>query len=263
MNSNTERIIFNKDLSLLFPNNFRFGCEFEFYINGNNKIEIIEELKAIAKSDILINLDEIPQEEDRNKCLCLKYDSSLENSGVEISTPICSYQDLCKYIGHISYIIDMYGTTNEDTGFHIHISMKDKNSMDFYAFILLCNEANLLNSWGNRNSYSLNPMNILNYVNQKEAKKIKNKKGRVWSIERRGEAHIEIRTIGGGSYHTKVEKIYKELDIFIKIFQQSLEDMSKNSFYKTILTNHIKVLKETDIKKEKQFQNFIKNINPI
>ena len=31
-----------------FPDNLRFGCEFEFYISGNNTKEIIEELKSIS-----------------------------------------------------------------------------------------------------------------------------------------------------------------------------------------------------------------------
>ncbi|MEA3523461.1 MAG: hypothetical protein U9R50_10870, partial [Campylobacterota bacterium] len=197
---------------ITYPDNFRFGCEFEFYINGENYDNIVEELQIISGSDILINLKEIPKEKDSHNCLCLKYDSSLGGSGVEISIPICSYDTLSYYIDHVLYIIDQYGSTNEDTGFHIHISLDEEIEMDFYAFILLCSEAKLLNNWGERNQYSINPMEILNFLNEQEAKELKNRKGRVWSIERRGKAHVEIRTIGGLFYHTKTTKIYKELD---------------------------------------------------
>jgi len=246
-----------------FPDNLRFGCEFEFYISGNNTKEIIEELESITGSDILINLNEIPIEKDSYDCLCLKYDSSLTESGVEISTPICSYDTLRYYIGHISWIIEEYGTTNEDTGFHIHISMEDKENMDFYALLLLFDNANLLDSWGERNGYSLNPMEILNCLNEEESKKLKDKKGRIWSIERRGNAHIEIRTIGGVAYHKETSKIYKELDLFIKIFQESLEDMKLNSHYEIVLENHFKILNNTNNKKIERFQDFISTINPI
>jgi len=249
--------------NIIYPDNFRFGCEFEFYINGGNYENIIEELQRVSGSDILINLDEIPKETDRHHCLCLKYDSSLGGSGVEISIPICSYDTLCYYIGHISYIIDEYGSTNEDTGFHIHISVNEEIDMDFYAFILLCHEKNLLNNWGDRNQYSLNPMEILNFLNEKDARELKDQKGRVWSIERRGKAHVEIRTIGGLFYHTQIEKIYQELDTFIKIFKQSISDMKKNDNYRVVLQKHLKVLNTTSQEKTKRFQNFIATINPI
>jgi hypothetical protein len=265
--SKTKRIL-KKDLvpqgsKIFYPDNLRFGCEFEFYINGNNQELIVKELERISGSDILINLDEIPKEKDIHECLCLKFDSSLGSEGAEISVPICSYDTLCYYIGHILYIIEEFGTTNEDTGFHIHISTTEKEEMDFYAFILLCNEANLLNNWGNRNQYSLNPMEILNFLNEKEARKLKNKKGRVWSIERRGQAHVEIRTMGGLSYHIKVEQIHKELDMFIEIFKQSISDIKENIQYKEVLKQHLEILKNTNKNKTERFQKFIATINPI
>lgn len=265
--SNTRRISKRTTVpprsEISYPDDLRLGCEFEFYINGDNCDNVIEELRCIAGSDILINLDEVPQESDRHDCLCLKYDSSLGGSGVEISIPICSYDTLLYYIGHITYITEEYGTTNEDTGFHIHISTDKNEEMDFYAFVLFCHEKNLLNNWGNRNQYSLNPMEILNFLNEKEAKALKNKKGRVWSIERRGLAHVEIRTIGGISYHQKVENIYHELDMFIDIFKLSIENVKNNSHYKNVLKKHLKMLDNTSAKKTNQFHDFIATINPI
>ena len=266
INSKTQRILKKSIVparsKISYPDTLRFGCEFEFYRNSGYE-EIVEYLKNISGSDILINREEVPKETDRHHCLCLKYDSSLGGSGIEISVPICSYDTLCYYIGHISYLIEEYGTTNEDTGFHIHISIEEEQEMDFYAFVLLCSEADLLNNWGDRNQYSLNPMEILNFLNEKDARALKNKKGRVWSIERRGVSHVEVRTIGGVSYHSKVEKIYEELDAFIDIFEQSIADVKKNDTYKILLEKHLQILKKTSEKKTKKFQDFIATINPI
>lgn len=265
--SNTKRVLKRKTVPeksrINYPDSLRLGCEFEFYMNSGTVDHIIEELKSIAGSDILINLDEVPKESDSHHCLCLKYDSSLGGSGVEVSIPVCSYDTLLYYIGHITYIIEEYGTTNDDTGFHIHISTNEEKEMDFYAFVLLCNEEGLLNNWGNRNQYSLNPMEILNFRNEEEAKKLKNKKGRVWSIERRGLAHIEIRTMGGVSYHKKVEKIYHELDAFIDIFNQSIDNLKENPKYKSVLEKHMEILNNTSANKTKKFHDFIATINPI
>lgn len=264
---NSQRIVKSKNPPtrsiISFPNSLRFGCEFEFYITGNNCNNIIEELKLISGSDILINLDEIPCEADAHHCLCLKFDSSLGASGIEISTPICSYDTLLYYIGEISYIIEEYGTTNEETGFHIHISVDEEIEMDFYAFLLICHNQNLLNNWGERNGYSLNPMEILNYLDEEDARKLKNKKGRVWSIERRGKAHIEVRTMGGMGYHNQIPKIVKELNSFIGIFKKTLNDMRNDEEYKTILKEHIVKLGQTSKAKTVRFQDFIRTINPI
>ncbi len=129
--------------------------------------------------------------------------------------------------------------------------------------ILLCNEADLLNNWGQRNQYSINPMEILNFLNEEEARALKNQKGRIWSIERRGLSHVEIRTIGGLSYHTKTTKIYEEVDTFIEIFKQSITNIKEDPHYKIVLQKHLKILGDTNTKKTKKFQDFIATINPI
>ncbi len=249
--------------NIIYPDLFRFGCEFEFYVNENRYDAIIEELHFISGSDILVNLKEVPKEKDNNECVCLKYDSSLGSTGVEISTPICSYDTLCYYIGHISHIINEYGTTNEDTGFHIHISVNEDISMDFYAFILLCNDRELLNNWGQRNRYSLNPMEILNSLQAEDAKELKDRKGRVWSIERRGNAHVEVRTMGGTYYHTKTLQIIEELDSFIELFKLSISSIQTNKKYIEIYKQHRKVIQNKSAEKVERFREFVRTIDPI
>lgn len=167
-----------------------------------------------------------------------------------------------EYISQITNIIDQNGSTNESTGFHIHISTIDENmEVDFYKFMLLCNEAALLNNWGNRNAFCLNVMDVLTVLDMKEAKKLKNKKGRVWNLEKRRENsrtnHIEIRTIGGTSYQRKYEQILNELDKFIEIFNRSIKNENKDEEYKAILQKHIKILESSSPKRRDKFLQLI------
>ncbi len=240
--------------------NLKFGCEFEFYPNINLEDELIDALKDILKPKISLkqNLDE---NDDFN--MNYKIEPSLyAMGGKEITTPICTYEELKEYIVSICKIIDNNGSTNEDTGFHIHISTDDEDlELDFYKFMLLCNEADLLENWGERNSYCLNVMKVLNTLDMEEAKVLKNKKGRVWNLEKRKEKgiinHVEIRTIGGTNYQTKVEQIFKELEQFIQIFNRSLKDGKKDDEYKIILQEHIKLVNSAPREKREKFLEII------
>jgi len=234
----------------------QFGCEFEFYPNTMLEDEMIESLSNVLKdkTSLKINLD---SNDDNN--MNYKNEPSLSSmGGKEITTPICSYEDLKHYIASICKIIDENAQTNEDTGFHIHISTIDKNKeVDFYKFMLLCNEYSLFNNWGDRNIYCLNVMEILTVLDMEQAKKLKNKKGRVWNLEKRKETgannHIEIRTIGGTNYQRKQEQILNELDRFIKIFIRSINDGKKDEEFKTILGNHIKILRSATPERKEKF----------
>ena len=174
----------------------------------------------------------------------------------EITIPICSYKELKEYISKICKLINSNAQTNGDTGFHIHISTIDKSlNIDFYRFMLLSNNESLLNNWGGRNKFSLNVMDILDFLDLEEARKFKNKKGRIWSLEKRGNNHIEIRTIGGAGYETKVEQIFFELDKFIEIFLICFEKPDKS--YITILEEHMKKLKDSPKEKRDKFLEII------
>ncbi|PCI30167.1 MAG: hypothetical protein COB67_02460 [SAR324 cluster bacterium] len=248
-----------------YNDKFRFGCEFEFYFHNSSTEALIDDLLSISGADLLINLKKVPDDEDKNHCLCLKYDSSLGGAGVEVSVPICSYDVLSHYIGYISYFIDKHeATTNEDTGFHIHISLDDEDAeVDFYAFMLLCDEASLMDNWGDRNRYSLNPMEILNNLPQEEAEELKNRKGRIWRIERRGKAHVEIRTIGGLFYHKKIPQIYKEIEEFKTIFERCTNSMKDDKKYVELLIEHKKIINSVDEDKRSRYFEFISSITPL
>ena len=113
--------------------------------------------------------------------------------------------------------------------------------------MLLCDETSLLQNWGNRNAYCLNVMEVLTVLDMKTAKELKNKKGRVWNLEKRKENdkmnHIEIRTMGGTHYQRKVDQILNELDQFIEIFNRSIKDGAHDKEYMTILEQHITCIK--------------------
>lgn len=237
-------------------NHLKFGCEFEFYPNTMLEDEMFDALSDILQDGIKLKHN-LKSNDDNN--MNYKTEPSLSAmGGKEITTPICSYEDLKSYIVNISKIIDENGATNEDTGFHIHISTIDESiEVDFYKFMLLCDVSSLLQNWGDRNAYCLNVMEVLTVLDMREAKELKNKKGRVWNLEKRKEHgkmnHIEIRTIGGTGYQCKVEKILNELNQFIEIFNRSIKDGSPDEEYKTILEEHIKVLKSAPIERREKF----------
>lgn len=238
----------------------KFGCEFEFYPNTMLEDEMLEALSAILKNGTILKSN-LEENDDHN--MNYKNEPSLSSlGGKEITTPICSYEDLKSYIIAIAKIIDENGETNEDTGFHIHISTIDESvDVDFYKFMLLCNEASLLDNWGARNAYCLNVMNVLTVLDLEEAKKLKNKKGRVWNLEKRKEKdeinHFEIRTIGGTQYQQKVEQILKELDQFIEIFNRSIKDGSSDEAYKIILEQHMEVIRSASPERREKFLQLI------
>lgn len=239
----------------------QFGCEFEFYPNTSLEDEIKDALKEILPSNVILRFN-LETNDDHN--MNYKNEPSLDGlGGKEITTPICSYEELKNYISKIAKIIDENGQTNEDTGFHIHIStINEAQEVDFYKFMLLSNEASLLSNWGKRNAFSHNVMDVLTTLDLDEAKQVKNKKGRVWNLEKRQENgitnHIEIRTIGGTMYQQKVDQILSELDQFIVIFDRSIKTKTADEEYKTILQNHIQTVKEAPKGRREKFLQLLK-----
>jgi len=216
-----------------------FGCEFEFYLLDTTKIEnLITDLYNISNTDLLVNEIGIPSTNDSSNCMHLKPDATLEDHGLEISTPICTYTELLEYTKQINDLIKKYGYTNNDTGLHIHISTVEGNgvNLDFYKFALLSNQKDLLDSWSERNCYCKNVMNIIELCSKKNSKVIKNKKDRM-NLHKVSNNRIEIRTIGGDGYHLKVDKILNELESFRYIFIDTLREDTAE--YIELKTKHL------------------------
>jgi len=148
-----------------------------------------------------------------------------DNTGLEISTPISTLEGVNHFIKSICPIIEKYGYTNEETGFHIHISTinQDGVNFNFYKYMLLCNEAKLLSSWKPRMGYSQNVMDILSTYSKSKTRQIKTKKGTVWNLEKVGSNHVEIKSMGGIDYHKEVKKLVKEFASYAKYFDETLQ----------------------------------------
>ncbi len=228
----------------------QYGCEFEFYVNQMIEDNLIDELTSVSKSELTVNYNNGQNDDTK---MNYKRDASLTGTtGREITTPICSLDDLKEYILKISKIITSNAQTNEDTGFHIHISTMDKSlTLDFYRFMLLSNDKQLLTNWGSRNGFSLNVMDILDSLDMEEAKRFKNIKGRIWNLEKISDNHIEIRTMGGTNYQLKIEQILLELEIFIEIFYTSLKKPDKE--YLNILKEHMIILSNCPKERKDEF----------
>ena len=220
-----------EDFTPTMEDAYQYGCEFEFYLNTDiNDYETIignitKELYTLTHVDILVDTVSLPTAKDKDRCMQIKPDISLNDTGLEISTPISTLEGIKYFIKSICPIIKKYGYTNEETGFHIHISTinQDGVNFNFYKYMLLCNEAKLLSSWRPRIGYSQNVMDILTNHSKSKTRQIKTKKGTVWNLEKVGSNHIEIKSMGGYDYHTEVKKLVKEFASYAKYFDETLQ----------------------------------------
>ena len=211
---------------------YQFGCEFEFYIDIEkcDFLDAVEKIKnkilTFSNVDILVDLVSLPTDEDKNHCVQIKPDQSLESHGIEISIPITSQTGVKHYIRHILPLIEEFGYTNEDTGLHFHISTikKDGVNFPFYIFMLMCHDKQLLASWKPRMGYSHNVMDILATKSKSEARVVKTKKGTIWNLEKLEANHIEIKSIGGIDYHCEMDKILFEFDMYAECFDGVFKD---------------------------------------
>lgn len=209
---------------------YQFGCEFEFYIDTDFYDytividEIAKEIYEFTDVDILVDTVGLPIDDDRNYCIQIKPDNSLQDNGIEISVPITTRAGIEHFIKKICPIIDTYGYTNEETGFHIHISTVDSDGINFnfYKYMLLCDGAGLLSSWEPRVGYSQNVMDVLSLNSKQLSRKIKTKKGTIWNVEKIEPNHVEIKSIGGDSYHIEVGKITNEFLAYCEYFDKTL-----------------------------------------
>ena len=222
----------------------QYGCEFEFYINTDQYSyseaigALTEDLYTLTHTDLLVDEVSIPNADDKNDCIQIKPDISLQDHGLEISVPISTKDGIIHFIKTITPLIEKYGYTNEETGFHIHIStlQNDGNHIDFYRFMLLCDNADLLSSWKPREGYSQNVMDILSLHSKREARVIKTKKGTIWNMERIDTHHIEIKSIGGVNYHQYTDRIIQDFNAYADYFMEAIGEMTDQ--HKKILIRH-------------------------
>ena len=227
---------------------YQYGCEFEFYINTDiddyetiiNKMS--KELYTLTDADLLVDTLSLPTAKDKDRCMQIKPDISLQDTGIEISTPISTLEGVKHFIKSICPMIEKYGYTNEETGFHIHISTMNKNGVNFnfYKYMLLCNEAKLLSSWKPRIGYSQNVMDILTSYSKTKSRQIKTKKGTVWNLEKVGSNHIEIKSMGGKNYHIEVKKLLKEFSAYAQYFDETLQ--KDDLEHKQLFENHKRMI---------------------
>jgi len=223
---------------------YQYGCEFEFYIDTTeykyNEVidDIVKEIYELTDVEILVDTINLPTAQDKNNCIQIKPDISLEDNGIEISVPITTDLGIEHYIGTICPIINKYGYTNEETGFHIHISTvnNDGINFNFYKFMLLCDKAKLLSSWKPRVGYSQNVMDILSSNTKQASRQIKTKKGTIWNVEKIEPNHVEIKAIGGEDYQTKKDLMINEFREYCNLFDETLQKDSDE--HKQMYRNH-------------------------
>lgn len=269
MSQTTKRYPANKECTFdcydLKENDpYQFGCEFEFYIDTDryDLLEAVDQIKdelfTFSNVDILVDTTALPDDEDKNQCIQIKPDQSLKDNGIEISIPITSQNGVKHYIKNILPIIEKYGYTNEDTGLHFHISTtkSDGVNFNFYIYMLLCNDKKLLSSWLTRSGYSHNVMDVLSQNSKSVTRKIKNKKGKIWNLEKVSPNHIEIKSIGGVDYHKEMTKIIAELEIYADSFDSVLND-ANSEYMKSLIEEHKKLVASLDPATKEEFSKAV------
>ena len=243
---------------------YQFGCEFEFYIDTNryNLQNVIEEIKNkianFTDADILVDLATLPTDTDKNHCVQIKPDQSLDDNGIEISIPITTKNGVKHYINNILPLIEKYGYTNEDTGLHFHISTIKQNGINFnfYLYMLMCHDKNLLSSWLPRSGYSQNVMDILSKNTKAKSREIKNKKGTIWNLEKIDSNHIEIKAIGGVDYHKEADKIINEFEKYVEYFDAVLEN-NDIEYRQRLISEHKQLIKSVDSGTKEEFSQAV------
>lgn len=243
---------------------YQFGCEFEFYID-TDKYEIQEVVKIIKTKistfcdvDILVDLVNLPVNIDKNYCVQIKPDQSLEDNGIEITIPITSQSGVKYYIENILPLVEEYGYTNEDTGLHFHISTinTDGVNFNFYLYMLMCHDNNLLSSWQPRIGYSQNVMDILSKCTKSKAREVKSKKGTIWNLEKLAVNHIEIKSIGGIDYHKEMGKIIDEFNMYVKYFDCICRD-TEPKYRQKLVDTHKEIIKSIDLSTKEEFSKAV------
>lgn len=243
---------------------YQFGCEFEFYIDTDKYeyLEVIEKIKDevfnFSNVDILVDINALPSDPDKNQCIQIKPDQSLGDNGIEISIPITSQAGVKHYIENILPIIEMYGYTNEDTGLHFHISTAktDGVNFNFYLYMLICHDRNLLSTWQPRTGYSHNVMDVLLNKTKSLSRQIKNKKGTIWNLEKLSPNHIEIKSVGGTNYHKEISKILTEFDMHANYFDTVFKD-SDPEYRIRLVKEHKKIIATIDSKTQEEFSKAV------
>ena len=232
---------------------YQFGCEFEFYID-TEKYEFTDTIEKIkdkihifTNADILVDMVSLPMDEDKNYCIQIKPDQSLQSHGVEISIPITSQIGVKHYIAHILPLIEEFGYTNEDTGLYFHISTTREDGVNFafYVYMLMCHDKNLLSSWKPRLGYSENVMDVLLKKSKSDARIVKTRKGTIWNLEKLEANHIEIKSIGGIDYHCQMSKILGEFDMYVECFDMVFTD-SNSEYREKLIKEHKALIAATD-----------------
>jgi hypothetical protein len=243
---------------------YQFGCEFEFYIDINkyNLEDAVEQIKnsivEFTDADILVDLVSLPTDIDKNHCVQIKPDQSLDDNGIEISIPITTKNGVKHYLNNILPLIEKYGYTNEDTGLHFHISTikQDGINFNFYLYMLMCHDKNLLSSWLPRSGYSQNVMDILSKNTKAKSREIKNKKGTIWNLEKIDANHIEIKAIGGVDYHKEIDKIINEFDRYAEYFKAVLENKDID-YRERLISEHKQLIKSVDSGTKEEFSQAV------
>jgi len=144
--------------------------------------------------------------------------------------------------------------------FEFYIDTEKYNFQDTVEYIkddIACfSNKNLLSSWLPRSGYSQNVMDILSKNTKAKSREIKNKKGTIWNLEKVDVSHIEIKAIGGVGYHKEIDKIMSEFDMYVKYFDDILNDINKK-YREKLISEHKQLIQSIDKSTKEEFSKAV------
>lgn len=234
----------------------KVGLEFEFYL-GDESEEFktfrnsLQNLFQVALPVVVENIIFLPDSCDKQKnkdYWYLERDDSLNGkNGYELVSPMLDLKSLNHYMTMITSFIEKLGYTQNDCGFHVHISSEKLGSITPSTMMLLLSENDCLSKWEERAGYNKNILEYFKIVHPDIFDtEYQNLSKRYNLISRFNEDddyknHLEIRAFGGKDYHLKCNEILDDLKKFIeKVYIKSTEP---------IVSDVVTQLKKAHIKK--------------
>jgi hypothetical protein len=239
----------------------KVGLEFEFYIGNGTQKSYEENLNFLVKnqfSHLFPKLTFLQSDHENEKDIeswYLERDDSLSSFpmfGHELVSPILSIKEAYFYIETITQLIDEFGFTNNECGFHIHLSSPTDDKINPSAMCLT--SKSFFASFPERGEYDKNLFKKFDLVSTDVFDAHFHDLSKNMTIASRCDEktknHIELRAFGGKNYQ-------KKGPLFLKI----LENFINNSYKKSCNTDFLMTDEYKQLKKEHNIK--CNNKNPL
>lgn len=224
------------------------GFEIEFYLKDGSGLDPNESIRYMLMQGMSVLADKAKlvligkERKKEDGAWYIERDPTLDSSdfGFELVSPVMPIRELAFYLkGAFSLIQSVGGYTNEDCGFHLHVSAKNMAKIDFIKLLAFVDASGLLKDYENRNEYVKSLLPIFKQNNPALLAENTFKMGRFYNIIRvDAKNHVEFRALGGTDYEKDPVMILNKLEIFLKSYAVACSPKWCVSEYETLMRKH-------------------------